>query len=180
MRFRGVGCFVLVAGSALAQGPAAFAISGNWEVTVQAPGSAAQVVHVAPPSMLTVTAERYLAVPVFNPKASGWVKGAQLRGVKAQETTSPYLLDPASFVLREGPEAGSAAFTRGTDFEIDTAWGTFGRLAAGRIGADQSVFASYRHAQMRLDAVVVSRADRSPLGRDVRHSRYEGGPSVEI
>ena len=114
-----------------------------------------QTVHIVPPVMLSVVAEKYASVPVFNPKAGGWVKGAQLIGVKAQETTSPNLLDAASFALRAGPEADALSFTAGVDYEIDPAWGTFGRLAQGRIQPHQAVFATYRHAQMRLDSVLL-------------------------
>ena len=106
--------------------------------------------------MIGVTAEKYTAIPVFNPNANGWVKGVQLRGVKAQETTSPQLLDTASFTLRAGPELDAPLFTPGTDYEIDLNWGTLGRVNGSRIKPDQDVFASYRHAQMRLDAVVLT------------------------
>jgi lysophospholipase L1-like esterase len=139
-----------------AQEPASFAIAGDWDVSVEVPGGARQRVHVTPPSSISVTAEKYTAIPVFNPRANGWVKGVQLRGVKAQETTSPQLLDTASFTLRAGPEPDAPLFTRGVDYEIDLNWGTFGRLNDSRIKPDQDVFASYRHAQMRLDAVVLT------------------------
>lgn len=138
-----------------AQEPAAFTVAGAWEVRVTLAGFDSQTVRVMPPVMIEVTAERYRAVPLFRPKAGGWVKGAQLNGVKAQETTSPHLLDPESFTLRAGPEADAPSFTRGVDYEIDLDWGTFGRLAESRIAPDAAVFASYRHAQLRLDAVVL-------------------------
>jgi lysophospholipase L1-like esterase len=143
-----------------AQNPASFTLSGNWDVRVNLPGTGAQTVRVNPPAMVTVVGEEYKAVPVFNPKANGWVKGVQLRGVKTQETTSPHLLDAASFVLRAGPEPDAVQFTKGVDYEIDQDWGTFGRLSDGRIKSDQAVYASYRHAQMRLDAVVLTADDR--------------------
>ena len=136
--------------------PAVFSLAGDWEVRVELPGRAAVMVRVAPPVMLNVAAEKYDSVPLFNPKAGGWVKGAQLRGVKAQETTSPFLLDTASLVLRAGPEADAPLFTRGADYEADLDWGTFGRIEGGRIGPAQPVFVSYRHAQQRLDAVVLT------------------------
>ena len=73
----------------------------------------------------------------------------------AQETTSPHLRDPGSFTLRAGPEADAPLFARGVDYEVDLEWGTFGRLAEGHIAPDAAVFASYRHAQLRLDAIVL-------------------------
>jgi lysophospholipase L1-like esterase len=146
---------LLVVGCAFGQQPAAFTVEGDWDVRVSVPGKSTQVVHVSPPVMITVTAEKYAPVPVYNPKGGGWTHGAQLRGVKAQETTSPQLLEAASFTLRAGPEADAAVFKRGADYELEPTWGTFGRLAEGSIKPDQAVYASYRHAQMRLDSVVL-------------------------
>jgi hypothetical protein len=85
--------------SVLAQEPAAFSISGDWDVRVALPGNHSQTVHVIPPAMIAVTAEKYTAIRIFDPKASGWTKGVQLKGVRAMETTCPHLLDSASFML---------------------------------------------------------------------------------
>ena len=126
-----------------------FVISGDWQVRVEG-----QALRVKPPGMIEVVSERYASIPMFNPKVGGWVKGKQLKGVRAQETTSPRLLDLTSFHLRSGPEENAPLFIRGVDYDIDLEWGTFGRLTDSRIGAEQEVFASYRHAQLRLDAVV--------------------------
>jgi lysophospholipase L1-like esterase len=131
--------------------PAEFRLAGDWDLAVSVNGIS-QIVRIHPPEMRTVVAEQYTDVPLFNPKAGGWIKGAQLKGVRAQETTSPHLLDPDSLVLRTGPEADSRALTRGVDYEADLQWGTFGRLADG----PEAVFASYRHALMRIDAVVLT------------------------
>ena len=142
--------------------PARFSLVGDWEVlvTVEEPRSLSSTVRVDPPPLITVTAERHASLPLFNPKAGGWVKGAQLHGVQAQETTTPGLLEADSFSLRAGPELGSAVFQGGKDYEIDPAWGTFGRTTNSVIKPDQPVFASYRHSQLRLDAVVLSRDGR--------------------
>lgn len=149
---------LLTALAAQAQEPATFAIIGDWEVRISIPGAASQTLRVTPPTLLSVTGEEYAAIPMFNPKAGGWVKGVRLQGVRSQETTSPHLIESASFVLRAGPESDAPIFTRGADYEADLDWGTFGRLPDSRIKPDQSVFASYRHAQMRLDAVVLTAA----------------------
>lgn len=135
---------------------ATLTIAGDWAVRVHLPGDASRVVRVKPPEMLDVSGERHATLPIFNPKAGGWVKGAQLRGVKAQETTSPGLLDPESFSLRAGSAMDAPLLERGVDYEIDLHWGTVGRLEGGRIRPDQAVFARYRHAQLRLDAVVLT------------------------
>ncbi len=140
--------------AALAQEPASFSLAGDWEVRVRVPHGPEQVVRVTPPVMTTVTAEKYDSLPVFNPKAGGWVKGVQLKGVRAQETTSPGLLDTASFRLRRGPEPNAPLLEPGKDYEVDLHWGTLGRVRAEQ--TDQPVYASYRHAQLRLDAVVLT------------------------
>ena len=141
---------------------AEFAIEGDWDVRVTLPGEAATV-RVDPPQSILVKAEPHNGIPMFNPKAGGWAKGAQLAGVKAQETTSPHLLDASSFTLRAGPEPNSPMFTKGVDYEIDLSWGTFGRLEGSSIRPDQMVFASYRHGQMRLDAIVLTADGRVVL-----------------
>lgn len=142
-----------------AANPATFELAGDWDVrvSVDAPRSIQTVLHVQPPLLITVTNEPYPGLPLFNPAAGGWIKGAQLVGVRAQETTSPSLLDADSFILRTGIEPNAAVLQRGVDYELDPVWGTFGRTTNGVIKSDQTVFASYRHALFRLDAVVLTR-----------------------
>lgn len=144
--------------------PAEFKLAGDWDVQVtftHGGGSPVNtIVRVTPPEWVTVTAEKYDSLPVFNPRAGGWVKGVQLVGVRAQETTTPYLLDKDSLVLRAGPETSSETFRRGEAYEVDLSWGTVGRTTNSTIGAKQQVYASYRHAQLRLDAVVLTKEGR--------------------
>lgn len=144
--------------------PAEFKLAGDWDVQVtftHGNGSpVSTVVRVTPPEWVAVTAEKYDSLPVFNPHAGGWVKGVQLVGVRAQETTTPYLLDTNSLVLRAGPEASSETFRRGEAYEVDLSWGTVGRTTNSTISAKQPVYASYRHAQLRLDAVVLTKDGR--------------------
>src|SRR6185369_5943685 len=106
---------IAMALTCLASPPADVTIVGDWEVkvSVRDPRPVEATVHVEPPRMVTVKAEKFDSLPVFNPKAGGWVKGAQLRGVKAQETTTPYLLVPESLVLRAGPDDNAEAFSKG-------------------------------------------------------------------
>ena len=145
--------------------PADLKLAGDWkvEVTVSEPRARSQTVRVAPPAVVTVTAEKLDSLPLFDPNAGGWAKGAQLRGVQAQETTTPYLLDPESLVLRAGPKRNSPILRRGQDYEADLVWGTVGRCPNGAIKEGQPVYASYRYAQLRLDAVVLTRGGRIVL-----------------
>ena len=147
--------------------PTEFKHAGDWDIQVTFADSGGSpvstVVRVTPPEWVTVSAEKYDSLPVFNPNAGGWVKGVQLVGVRAQETTTPYLLDTDSLVLRAGPKADSEIFRRGEAYEADLSWGTLGRTTNNVIGANQPVYASYRHAQLRLDAVVLTREGRVEL-----------------
>ncbi len=157
----GLSTLALVCPSALAA-PVELALAGDWAVRAElrdASPPITAVLQVPPARIVTVTGEKYDALPIFNPNAGGWVKGAQLRGVRAQETTTPFLLDPASLVVRAGPEPTAEAFRAGEDYEADRDWGTFGRTETGRIREGQPVYASYAYAPLRLDAIVLS-ADR--------------------
>ncbi len=154
---------ILLAGLALhvvaADPPAELKLIGDWQVKITVPGArpVEATLSIPPPKLHTVTAEKYDSLPVFNPKAGGWVRGAQLRPLRAQETTTAGLLDPDSLVVRSGPGPDAETFRRGEDYEADLNWGTVGRLANGRIKEGQPVFASYRHALLRLDAIVFTR-----------------------
>jgi lysophospholipase L1-like esterase len=158
---------VTLACAGRAEAPAEFKLVGDWkvQVTVGEPKERHATLRVSPPPLITVKAETHTALPVFNPNAGGWAKGARLRGVQTQETTTPHLLDPDSFILRAGPKSKAAVFQRGKDYEIDLAWETFGRVTNSAIRSDQAVFANYRHALARLDAVVLTRAGKIVLRR---------------
>ena len=88
-----------VATAAHALEPPELRIAGDWQVQVTArldgtnpDGSAKTITDtlaVSPAALLTVKAERYASLPLFNPQAGGWSKGAALQGVKAQGTGGP-------------------------------------------------------------------------------------------
>jgi lysophospholipase L1-like esterase len=145
--------------------PAELKLVGDWKVlvTVTKPRGLTKTVRVAPPVIVSVTAEKLDSVPLFNHNVGGWAKGAQLRGVRAQETTTPHLLDPESLVLQAGPKRNSPAFRRGQDYDADLVWGTIGRCSNGDIKEGQPVYARYRHTELRIDAVVLTRGGRIVL-----------------
>lgn len=135
----------------------------DWDVQVtvtrREPGQSAArtsaVVRITPPEALDVAAERHDSLPVFNANAGGWMKGAQLRMVRAQETTTPFLVDPQSVVVRAGPDSNAPVFKAGTDYDADLVWGTIGRTPEGGIREGQAVYAAYRWYALRLDALVL-------------------------
>lgn len=156
----------LVPGIALGgRTPAELKIVGDWEVavTLSEPRRITATLRVPPPAMITVVSERFDSLPLLDPKVGGTAKGAPLAGVRAQEATTPYLLDPASLVIRAGAEPDADIFRAGEDYAADSTWGTVGRLPSGRIKAGQPIFASYRHGLLRLDAIVLTRAGRLVL-----------------
>ena len=156
-----------VALAAPAPEPATLTLTGDWQIKVSAHKAKGRPItatlDVAPPALLTVKAEKLATLPIFNPKAGGWVKGATLSAVRAQECTTPHLLEPESLELRTGPEPDAPRLTRGTDYEADLAWATIGRLTNGVLKEGQPVFATYRHGLLRIDSVVLTRAGRIVL-----------------
>lgn len=156
---------LFITGLMRAAAPAGLTITGDWDVKVSVLELriAEATLRVAPPEMITVTADNFDPLPVFKPEAPGWAKGAPLRGVRAQEATTPFLLEPSSLVLRIGLAADATLLRQGEDYEADSDWGTIGHLANSQLKTDQPVYASYRHAQLRLDAVVLTRDGRIVL-----------------
>jgi len=162
----------LVAGLSAALGspapePARLTLTGDWQIKVTARDAKGQPIaatlDVTPPVLLTVKAEKFATLPIFNPKAGGWVKGAALATVRAQECTTPKLLEPESLELRTGPEPDAPRLIRGTDYDADLAWSTIGRLTNGVLKEGQPVFATYRHGLLRIDSIVVTRDGRIVL-----------------
>jgi lysophospholipase L1-like esterase len=142
---------------AAAESPAQFAVTGDWQVRVMIaePRAAEATLAIQPPQTVAVLAEKFDILPIYNPNGGGWNNGARLAGLLAQNTTTPFLLDAASLVLSVGADAGAEVFRRGEDYEAESSWGTFGRLAKGKIGETTPVFASYRYTPLRLDSVVL-------------------------
>lgn len=153
-----LGLAISLAWVARAGGAVQLSLVGDWglQVSLEEPKALTAAVQVPPPAPITVTAERYEALPLFNPQAPGWLKGVRLHGLRAQETTTPGLLIPGSLQVRAGPEPDAQRFEPGRDYDADLHWGTVGRLAQGRIRPDQPVFVTYQHWSLRLDSLVVT------------------------
>ncbi len=139
--------------------PASLTLTGDWSVNVEVrlPDRVVRSrVEIPPATLLAVTNETHASLPPFRPNAGGWVKGAQLKELRAQETTTPFLLDPASLTVRSSPDPDALTFVIGQDYEADLSWGTVGRKPDGRIAENQPVSVSYRYAPLRLDSVVLA------------------------
>jgi lysophospholipase L1-like esterase len=117
---------------------------------------------IAPPETVQIRDEQHGTIPVFNPKTGGWLRGAKLKALIAQECTATGLLSEAS--VRIKPEAGAAEpFKLDADYAMDTLWATFGRLEGGAIAADQPVFVDYDYSPSRLDSVMVDVSGKARL-----------------
>lgn len=154
--------------------PAEFQVVRDWEIRVRRPGHADAVVQITPTDHVLVAEEKYDGLPVFNPNAGGWVKGAQLTGVRAQETTTPFLLDPYSLTVR----SISGPLTKGKDYEADLNWGTIGRLAGGSLKEGQAVWISYVYYPLRLDSIVLTRGGKVEVRRGQPKSAAPSPPPL--
>ena len=157
--------------------PPVVTLTGDWQVEVSISRSSPNEgtskltasLHVAQPTVITVEAEKHDSLPLFNAQAAGWIKGARLQGVIAQECTSPGMLEPESLVLRAGPDPTAPQWVWNKDYQFDREWGTVGRLPGGTIGDDQPVFASYRHSALRIDSIVLTQAGKIELRQGEPH-----------
>ncbi len=131
-------------------------VAGEWDVRViLAEPKVDAVLRVSPPQAIEVRAEKVDALPVYRPEGGAWTFGTRLRAVVSQETSTPYLLDPASVVLRSGADEAAPVFRLHEDYELEPVWGTFGRLPAGHIAESATVYVSYRYTPQRLDSLVL-------------------------
>lgn len=150
-------------------------VTGPWTVSV-GPGSVtldgktvtvaeSAVFEIAPPPFIEVRNEIRPNIPLFNPKAGGWVKGARAEKLMAEECSATGALLPDSLVLKPEPEG--APFKRGVDYEMDPFWATFGRLEGGAIGEFQKIFVDYDCTLSRLDSIVADADGKLRLVRGV-------------
>lgn len=132
-------------------------LTGDWQVRVTSAEPAVQtVIEIAPLQEVEIVSERHDSIPTYNPNGGGWNNGARLSQLIAEACSTPGLLDPESVILKAGTDANSPTFSRGSDYEIDLSWATFGRVAGGRIGENTPVFATYRYTPQRVDSVVLT------------------------
>ncbi len=156
----------MAAATAVSAAPAAVALTGDWQVKVEADGVAATVT-VDGPEAVKVADEKIGKLPVFNPGGAEYARGEKLAGVRAQECSVRYALDPDSLVVRAVP--CGETFERGKDYEAELTWGCVGRLEGGKIGEAAPVYVSYAYGPMRLDAVVLTADKKIVLRKGVPH-----------
>jgi lysophospholipase L1-like esterase len=141
-------------------------LTGDWQLKAEADGAVA-VLTVDGPETVRVAAERFGRLPVYNPQAAQYARGAKLAGVRAQECSVRYALDPESLKVTDA--AGTVTYARGKDYEAELTWGGVGRLEGGAIGPDTPVAVSYAYGTMRLDAVVLTADGKIALRKGAPH-----------
>ncbi|MCP4645754.1 MAG: hypothetical protein GY851_35240 [bacterium] len=177
---KGLVALLLVSTAAAAQS-VPIEVAGPWQVRV-GPGEVTagdtQVrvsepveIEIAPARTIQVRDEEHGTLPVFNPKAGGWRKGSRLNRLITQECSATGHLLPDTIRLRAAPDA-TTVFVRGQDYEMDTFWGTVGRIDGGAIAADQPVYVDYDYVPCRLDSISVT--------ADGQVAFVEGEPGVGV
>jgi lysophospholipase L1-like esterase len=150
-------------------------LTGNWTFRVE-PGNV--VLSVDPPDIVTVKAEKYDTLPIFDPKGPMWRRAQPLNGVKAEECSTTGVLLPDSIVVRESESPNSTTYELGKDYQLDPFWGSVGRLEGGRIGEKQPVFIDYIYAQKRLDSVVRTKDGQIALRKGKPHVTTPKPPAL--
>ena len=151
MKTHVIGLAICCAATAWAAPAPKVVLAADWKISVATEGMVG-VLAVEPPETVTVAAEKFSTLPLYNPKAAQYARGAKLAGVCAEECSARYALDPDSLKLTD--LAGTVVYTRGKDYEAELTWGCVGRLEGGAIGSDTPVAVSYVYGTMRLDSVV--------------------------
>ena len=181
-----VGTILLTGISAFAaeEAPPVLKLTGDWQVQVTLPASGSvpkeliATLNVSPPTLVVVRAEKYDRLPPFNPDTAGWVKGVPLVGLRTQETTSRGLLDPSSLQVRVGSHPDAQLWELGKDYAADLDWATVGRLPGGRIAENMPVYVDYRHALLRIDSIVLTRAGQIVLREGTPQAATPQPPSL--
>ena len=150
----------------------------EWRVEI-GPGSVgtitlteAAVLDITPPQRIIVRDEKHASLPIFNPKAGGWAKGAKPLGIKTEECSATDRLYPETLRVKDTAEDLATVFTVGKDYDLDPFWGTFGRIEGSAIAATQPVFIDYEYEPDRLDTIAVDANGAVSL--------FKGEPSLGV
>ncbi len=125
-------------------------------------------VEVASPEVIHVRDECHPALPLFNKDAGGWMRGAKLENLRAEECNSTGLLLPETVRLKSAP-GEATPFAPDKDYILDGFWANFGRTPESSIGARQTTFVDYDYSPCRLDSVLINKAGEVKLVKGVPH-----------
>jgi lysophospholipase L1-like esterase len=145
-------------------------VTGAWSVAI-GPGAvqlqghevrlAAEVpLDIPHAQVIEVKGEVFAQLPVFNPQAGPWARGAKPSKLITEECTATGCLIPEGFTVRS--EAGEV-YALDQDYTLDGFWANFGRIEGGTIPAGQKVLVDYRYSPHRLDSIVVNQKGEARL-----------------
>ena len=150
---------------------AAVTPAGGMKVSVAAGkvrvfGKAVEVV----PLTLEVPPERVLQIHdeqlrLTEEEPQGYGKGTALQHCLGTGVSLCGCLEPGSIVVAEKAGQQGRRYEQGKDWRADEDWGRIGRLPDGALGADQTVFVSYRIRLIRVDTICVDTTGRAYLGQ---------------
>jgi len=166
MRAFACGFLMTVSSVFASAAPVVLTVADNWLLKAETDGVTA-LLKVEEPVSIKVSDERLACLPIYNPSAAQYARGAKLAGMRAQECSVRYALDPESLAVRLSPDG--MPLVRGKDYEAELTWGCVGRLSGGTVGVQTPVFVSYAYGPMRLDAVVLTADKKIILRKGVPH-----------
>ena len=111
-------------------------------------------VNIAPVELVQVRGEEHNPLPLFDPNAGSWRRGAKLKQLIAEECTGTGLAVPSSIRLTSQPGAAET-FVADTDYVVDAFWAQIGRIEGGAIAPDQAVYVDYDYYPTRVDSILV-------------------------
>ncbi len=163
--------------------PPKIELIGDWKVSISANGYDGKeiraIVDIVPPNAINLQHEKYDCLPDFNPKAwGGWQKGIALNGVRAQECTTRFALDPSTLKVTSGSGGDALVYERSKDYEAELGWGSVGRLPQGKIKADQPVFISYEYFPQRIDAIILTSKNKIVVKQGDAHIAIPKPPAL--
>ncbi|HEX2999585.1 MAG TPA: GDSL-type esterase/lipase family protein [Armatimonadota bacterium] len=111
----------------------------------------AVVLKVAPAPVLSATDE---PVKLSVDKPQGWSKGTRLKGPDARDVTAFGSMVRDSLQIRRAP--GGELLKEGEDYLVDWDWAHVGLGPQSQVTAQDTVYASYRYSQERMDTIQVA------------------------
>ncbi|MDR2116899.1 MAG: SGNH/GDSL hydrolase family protein [Planctomycetaceae bacterium] len=147
--------------------PELFNLGGDGWTIISGNGSDQWTIDKSEP--ITVTAEKYDKLPVFNAKGAEYNRGMKLQQTRAQECPTAFAVNPDSIIVREKPEQNSFQYERGKDYQIEPKWGCVGRVSESRISEQQSVYIDYVYGKMRIDSIIRTQTGKLILKKGTPH-----------
>ena len=144
---------------------------GGKSVTV----ANATTLPVAPAPVLSVKDE---ALKLSADKPAGWSKGTRLRACNARDVNASGSFVPGSLEIRK--TKGGDLLKEGEDYLVDSEWGHVGIGPKSSVTVNDTVFASYRYSQLRMDTVQVAADGKVSIKLGEPHVSSPAPPAADV